>query len=88
MLILHMNYLYLQVIPKHILENARGFAIFSIFKAGFLFSARAGSGVVIARLDDGSKLLPQYSIFHEWRRRWRRMELWEGLHVMIKATML
>ena len=37
------------------LENARGFAIFTVFKAGFLFSARAGSGVVIARLPDGSK---------------------------------
>ncbi|KAG6826342.1 hypothetical protein H0H92_000258 [Tricholoma furcatifolium] len=41
------------VIPRSVLENARGFAIFTIFKAGFLFSARAGSGVVIARLDDG-----------------------------------
>ncbi|KAF8832676.1 hypothetical protein HHX47_DHR1002026 [Lentinula edodes] len=31
------------VIPRHVLENAKGFAIFSVFKAGFLFSARAGS---------------------------------------------
>ena len=46
---------FLQVIPRTVLENARGFAIFSVFKAGFLFSARAGSGVVIARLDDGSE---------------------------------
>jgi len=43
------------VIPRTILENARGFAIFTIFKAGFVFSARAGSGIVIAKLDDGSK---------------------------------
>ncbi|KAF5377181.1 hypothetical protein D9615_006335 [Tricholomella constricta] len=42
------------VIPRSVLENARGFAIFTIFKAGFLFSARAGSGIVIARLDDGT----------------------------------
>ncbi|KAH8102277.1 DUF500-domain-containing protein [Cristinia sonorae] len=42
------------VIPRSILENARGFAIFTVFKAGFVFSARAGSGVVIARLDDGT----------------------------------
>ncbi|KAK0198513.1 hypothetical protein F5146DRAFT_1131495 [Armillaria mellea] len=42
------------VIPRRVLENAKGFAIFTIFKAGFLFSARAGSGIVIARLDDGS----------------------------------
>ena len=38
------------------LENAKGFAIFTVFKAGFLFSARAGSGVVIAKLQDGSEL--------------------------------
>ncbi|KAJ7102318.1 hypothetical protein B0H15DRAFT_324987 [Mycena belliarum] len=42
------------VIPRAVLENARGFAIFTIFKAGFLFSARAGTGIVIARLADGS----------------------------------
>ncbi|KIP11897.1 hypothetical protein PHLGIDRAFT_124552 [Phlebiopsis gigantea 11061_1 CR5-6] len=42
------------VIPRSVLENAKGFAIFTVFKAGFLFSARAGSGVVIARLPDGS----------------------------------
>jgi lipid-binding SYLF domain-containing protein len=44
------------VIPRHVLEHARGFAIFTVFKAGFLFSARAGSGIVIARLNDGCKL--------------------------------
>jgi SH3 domain-containing YSC84-like protein 1 len=44
-----------QVIPRSVLENAKGFAIFTIFKAGFLFSARAGSGIVIAKLDDGSE---------------------------------
>ncbi|KIK71397.1 hypothetical protein GYMLUDRAFT_149115 [Collybiopsis luxurians FD-317 M1] len=42
------------VIPRHVLENAKGFAIFTIFKAGFLFSARAGSGIVIAKLPDGT----------------------------------
>ncbi|KAJ8507369.1 hypothetical protein ONZ45_g10254 [Pleurotus djamor] len=46
------------VIPRHILENAKGFAIFTIFKAGFLFSARAGSGVVIAKLSDGTWSAP------------------------------
>lgn len=35
------------------LERAAGFAIFTVVKAGFVFSARAGSGIVIARLDDG-----------------------------------
>jgi len=42
------------VIPRTILENAKGFAIFTVFKAGFLFSARAGSGIVVAKLPDGS----------------------------------
>ncbi|KAG8946057.1 hypothetical protein FRC03_001510 [Tulasnella sp. 419] len=43
-----------KVIPRHVLQNARGFALFTVMKAGFVFSARAGSGVVIAKLDDGS----------------------------------
>ncbi|WWD21341.1 hypothetical protein CI109_105825 [Kwoniella shandongensis] len=43
-----------KVIPRTVLERATGFAIFTVFKAGFLFSARAGSGIVIARLQDGS----------------------------------
>jgi len=41
------------VIPRSVLQRARGFAIFTVAKAGFVVSARAGSGVVIARLDDG-----------------------------------
>ncbi|TYJ54859.1 hypothetical protein B9479_004450 [Cryptococcus floricola] len=43
-----------KVIPRTVLERAAGFAIFTVFKAGFLFSARAGSGVVVAKLPDGS----------------------------------
>ncbi|WWC91148.1 uncharacterized protein L201_006089 [Kwoniella dendrophila CBS 6074] len=43
-----------KVIPRHILERAAGFAIFTVFKAGFVLTARAGSGIVIARLEDGS----------------------------------
>ncbi|KAH7104197.1 DUF500-domain-containing protein [Auriculariales sp. MPI-PUGE-AT-0066] len=46
------------IIPRQVLENARGFAIFTVFKAGFVVSARGGSGVVIARLDDGSWSAP------------------------------
>ncbi|THH11770.1 hypothetical protein EW145_g431 [Phellinidium pouzarii] len=46
------------IIPRQVLENAKGFAIFTIIKAGFLFSARAGSGVVIARLNDGTWSAP------------------------------
>jgi lipid-binding SYLF domain-containing protein len=44
------------VIPRSVLQNAKGFAIFTILKAGFVLSARGGSGVVIAKLDDGCKL--------------------------------
>lgn len=50
-----------QVVPRHVLERACGFAIFTVAKAGFLFSARAGSGLVIARTADGC----------EWGRRER-----------------
>ncbi|KAF8213486.1 hypothetical protein K438DRAFT_1915539 [Mycena galopus ATCC 62051] len=42
------------VIPREVLQNAKGFAIFTILKAGFLFSARAGTGIVIAKLADGT----------------------------------
>ncbi|RLV95908.1 Protein YSC84 [Spathaspora sp. JA1] len=43
-----------QVIPPRILQNAKGLAIITVLKAGFLFSGRAGSGVIVARLPDGS----------------------------------
>lgn len=43
-----------QVIPPHVLKNAKGLAIITVLKAGFLFSGRAGSGVLVARLPDGS----------------------------------
>ncbi|KAI0084755.1 hypothetical protein BDY19DRAFT_997485 [Irpex rosettiformis] len=46
------------IIPRSVLEHAKGFAIFTVFKAGFLFSARAGSGVVIAKLQDGTWSAP------------------------------
>jgi len=46
------------VIPRQVLENAKGFAIYSVVKAGFVLSARAGSGVVIARLHDGTWSAP------------------------------
>lgn len=42
------------VIPPDILQNAKGLAIITVLKAGFLFSGRAGSGVIVARLPDGS----------------------------------
>ncbi|KAF9425524.1 hypothetical protein BGZ94_007450, partial [Podila epigama] len=46
------------IIPPDILSKAKGLAIFTVIKAGFLFSGRAGSGIVIARLDDGTWSAP------------------------------
>ncbi|KAG8830088.1 hypothetical protein FRC17_005451, partial [Serendipita sp. 399] len=46
------------VIPRHVLERAWGFAFLSVLKAGFVLSARAGSGLVIARLDDDTWSAP------------------------------
>ncbi|KAI9319840.1 hypothetical protein BX666DRAFT_2018047 [Dichotomocladium elegans] len=38
------------VIPVKVLQEAKGLAIFTVIKAGFLWSGRAGSGIVIASL--------------------------------------
>ncbi|VVT46578.1 uncharacterized protein SAPINGB_P001283 [Magnusiomyces paraingens] len=46
------------VIPPEVLHNAKGLAIITQLKAGFLFSGRAGSGVIVARLPDGSWSAP------------------------------
>ncbi|CAO3626247.1 unnamed protein product [Mucor hiemalis] len=46
------------IIPPSILEKAQGLAIFTVLKAGFLFSGRAGSGLVVARLPDDSWSAP------------------------------
>lgn len=48
----------LNSIPKAVLQRARGLAIFQILKAGLVFSGKAGSGIVIARLPDGSWSAP------------------------------
>jgi len=48
----------LNAIPKVVLQRARGLAIFQVIKAGFVFSGKAGSGLVIARLPDGSWSAP------------------------------
>lgn len=41
-----------------VLQQAKGFAIFTVAKAGFVVSARAGSGIVIARLPNGEWSAP------------------------------
>lgn len=48
----------LNSIPKAVLQNAKGLAVFSVIKAGFVWSGKLGSGVVIARLPDGSWSAP------------------------------
>ncbi|BGP26000.1 actin cortical patch component Lsb4 [Rhodotorula toruloides] len=48
----------LNSIPKEVLHRAKGFAIFTVLKAGFVWSGKAGSGVVIARLPDGTWSAP------------------------------
>jgi len=47
-----------KVIPPQILANAKGLAILTVFKAGFLGSGGVGSGIVVARLADGSWSAP------------------------------
>ncbi len=40
-------------IPEAIFRDAKGFAILTVIKAGFLVSARGGRGLVVARTDKG-----------------------------------
>ncbi|KAH9991194.1 DUF500-domain-containing protein [Xylariaceae sp. FL0662B] len=47
-----------KIIPPSILAEAKGLAILTVIKAGFLGSARFGSGLVVARLPDGSWSAP------------------------------
>ncbi|KAG8629326.1 hypothetical protein KVT40_003191 [Elsinoe batatas] len=47
-----------KIIPPEVLANAKGLAVMTVFKAGFLGSARFGSGIVVARLSDGSWSAP------------------------------
>ncbi|XP_029378085.1 SH3 domain-containing YSC84-like protein 1 isoform X2 [Echeneis naucrates] len=41
-----------KLIPPHVIAKAEGLAIISVIKAGFMITARGGSGIVIARLPD------------------------------------
>src|SRR4029434_1748493 len=40
-------------IPDVIMREAKGLAIITITKAGFVFSGRGGTGIVVARTDKG-----------------------------------
>ncbi|KAJ3308230.1 hypothetical protein HDV04_001526 [Boothiomyces sp. JEL0838] len=52
------NQLDAALIPSNIIESARGIAIITIVKAGVLWSGRAGTGLVVAKLEDGSWSAP------------------------------
>ncbi|KAI1805363.1 DUF500-domain-containing protein [Daldinia bambusicola] len=47
-----------KIIPPSVLANAKGLAILTVIKAGFLGSARFGSGLVVARLPNGTWSAP------------------------------
>jgi lipid-binding SYLF domain-containing protein len=40
-------------IPDAVLSNAKGLAILTVVKAGFIFSGRGGKGLVVARVGKG-----------------------------------
>lgn len=41
-----------ECVAAHVIARAEGLAIISVVKAGFMITARGGSGIVIARLAD------------------------------------
>ncbi|KAJ3208840.1 hypothetical protein HDU67_006513, partial [Dinochytrium kinnereticum] len=41
------------LIPPKIIANCKGVAVLTLLKAGFVWSGRAGAGLVVARLPDG-----------------------------------
>uniref|UniRef100_A0AAA9T039 SH3 domain-containing YSC84-like protein 1 n=1 Tax=Bos taurus TaxID=9913 RepID=A0AAA9T039_BOVIN len=45
-------------VATHVIAKAKGLAILSVIKAGFLVTARGGSGIVLARLPDGKWSAP------------------------------
>lgn len=51
------------LLAAHVIAKAEGLAIISVIKAGFMVTARGGSGVVIARLADRRKTRHQHECF-------------------------
>ena len=47
-----------KLIPQCVVATAAGVAILTLVKAGVLWSGRAGTGLVVARLEDGSWSAP------------------------------
>lgn len=48
----------LQNIPAEVVAKAKGLAIMTVVKAGFIWSGKLGTGLVVARLPDGSWSAP------------------------------
>jgi lipid-binding SYLF domain-containing protein len=42
-----------KAIPREVLHHAKGLAVMSVVKAGFIFSAKGGQGIVVARTPHG-----------------------------------
>ncbi|MET0152885.1 MAG: YSC84-related protein [Candidatus Binatia bacterium] len=42
-----------QAIPDHVMKSAKGLAIMTAVKAGFIFSGQGGKGIVVARTEHG-----------------------------------
>ncbi|XXG99577.1 ligase of succinyl-coa [Hypoxylon texense] len=51
-------------IPRTVIANAKGLAIFTTFRTGFHISGAGGSGLVVARLPDGSWSPPAGFLVH------------------------
>lgn len=52
-------------VSAHVIAKAKGLAVLSVIKAGFLVTARGGSGIVLARLPNGSKWI--FSFCTSWK---------------------
>lgn len=50
--------IFVRLVAAHVIAKAEGLAIISVIKAGFLITARGGSGIVIARLADRREAPP------------------------------
>lgn len=46
------------IIPSKVIAEAKGLAVFTVIKAGFIWSGRAGSGLVISKLPNGEWSAP------------------------------
>ena len=54
----------LKKIPTHVIKNAKGLAIFTTMRTGLWISGAGGSGVLVAKLPDGSWSPPSGILLH------------------------